>query len=110
MRRGTTPTIRLLTSEDLSGWDRVIVTLKGATTQLDFEKDRLGFSEENGKYVAALTLTQKETFELDKNFKIQVRMVSGKDEEEVAEATEIDTITLDPVLKDGVIHVDTELG
>lgn len=25
MRRGTTPTIRLLTSEDLSVWDRVIL-------------------------------------------------------------------------------------
>lgn len=110
MRRGTTPTIRLLTSEDLSSWDRVIVTLKGAKTQLDFEKDRLGFSEEEGKYVAVLTLTQEETFELDKSFKIQVRMVSGEGAEEIADATEIDTVTIGPVLKDGVIHIDSELG
>ena len=49
MRRGTTPTIRLLTSEDLSAWDRVVVTLKGATEQLDFEKDRLEFSTDDDK-------------------------------------------------------------
>ena len=100
MRRGTTPTLRVTTTIDISQWARVIVTLKG-DKQIDIEKDRLVFDENNPKRFW-FTLTQKETLDVGALAEMQIRILSS---DGVARASDIKTLRFGRILKWGVLNV-----
>lgn len=101
MRRGTTPTIPFQTSVDLSGYERVVLTIKskGKAKQVDIERDRLEFAE--GGF--SVTLTQEETLAFSGKGECQVRFADASG---YAGATSIAEIDFDRILKEGVIGVD----
>ena len=98
MRRGTTPTCTLTVDMDLTGWT-CYVTLKGAGKKLDLEGGRLAVTAGESSTVS-FTLTQKETlaFKAGK-CEVQLRAVNGG----AAVASDIATMTVEPILRDGVL-------
>jgi len=99
VRRGTTPTIRVTTSIDISGFSRIVVTLKG-DAEVDIEKDRLTFDGDNAKRFW-FTLTQRETIDLGPVAEVQIRVVSA---EGMARASDIGKLRFGRILKRGVLH------
>lgn len=96
MRRGTTPTLNFTINNDLTGYARVILTLKGSGKQLDFESERLAVSSDS----LSVTLTQEETLGFRGNAEAQVRAVTS---EGVAVASDICELDFGRILKEGVI-------
>ena len=118
MRRGTTPTYKLVADADLIG-QRVIVTLRGQGNKVDLDGDRLTMEPDvdgGGNAVTNIyfTLTQPETlrFTQPKAYawddpkrlcKVQIRTI---DEHGVANASDMADIDIRPILKDGVISYE----
>lgn len=73
LRRGTTPTLRFETSEDLTSCDRIILTLKGEYGTVNAELPRLDVDAEG----MTIVLTQDETLLLGGNVEAQVRARAG---------------------------------
>lgn len=98
LRRGTTPTIHVDVDVDLTGYPRVVLTIKDKEgTLTDFEKNKLTVTPQ---FVEA-TLTQEQTLAMKPGvLKIQIRAVSPSGK---AVATDIMESYIDPILKDEVI-------
>lgn len=99
MRRGTSPTLKLTTDQDWTGYE-VIVTIEEDSSvtgniELNFEGDRLTI-ENNTIYV---TLTQEETLKFKKKAKIQIKGKRGNN----VIATDISSIPILPILNEEVM-------
>ena len=99
MRRGTSPTLKLTTDQDWTGYE-VIVTIEEDSSvtgniELNFERDRLTI-ENNTIYV---TLTQEETLKFKKKAKIQIKGKRGNN----VIATDISSIPILPILNEEVM-------
>lgn len=100
MIRGTTPTLvfKLDTTIDLEGISVIWVTLKSATAERTYQKDRLAIDIENN--TITLNLTQEDTLDFrgDVDCQIRILLVNNR-----AYASNIKKISLNNILKDGVI-------
>ena len=96
MRRGTSPTLKLTTNQDWTGYE-VIVTIEEQKTgvELNFTGDRLVISGED----IYITLTQEETLKFSNRAEIQVK---GKKDSSVI-ATDISKIPILPILNEEVM-------
>lgn len=97
MRRGTTPTLTFKPSRDISGFARVVLTIKSSRRPLDFERDRMTF--EDGKF--RITLTQEETLALCGPCEVQLRAVTS---DGFAVASNIVSIDAERIIKQGVLE------
>lgn len=95
LRRGTTPTLRFETSEDLTSCDRIILTLKGERGTVQVETPRL---EVDAEGITAY-LTQADTLVLGDPVEVQVRARAGG----VAVASDILTIGFKRILRGGEV-------
>lgn len=106
MRRGTTPTITLTVDKDISdGWT-LYATFRSGMRNVTLENDRMTIElepateTEGDKTLIAVTLTQEETLSLGVgNAEVQVRAIKDG----TAIATDIKTIDVGRIIKDGVI-------
>ena len=99
MRRGTTPAIVLTVDADLTGWT-VYVTLKSHSKQLTILNDGLTMEYANQKTTIAFSLTQQQTLDFSVGTcEVQVRAIHDG----TAIATDIQTLDIGRILKDGVI-------
>ena len=99
MRRGTTPAIALTVDADLTAYT-VYVTLKNGGRELTVTNDALTIEYANQKSTITFALTQQQTL----NFKVgtcEVQVRAIKDG--TAIATDIQTIDVGRILKEGVI-------
>lgn len=96
MRRGTSPTLKLTTNQDWTGYE-VIVTIEEEKTgvELNFTGDRLIIDGED----IYVTLTQEETLKFDKRAEIQAKGRKGSN----VIATDISTIKILPILNEEVM-------
>lgn len=101
MRRGTTPTIPFEVSADLSGYARVVLTMRSRASgkRIDLERDRLSFTEGGFE----VTLTQEETLSMHGEAECQVRFADASG---YAGATDIATVDFDRILREGVLDAD----
>jgi len=104
MRRGTTPTITLTVDADVTG-HAVEVTLRRPfmeplTLTNDPDDNRLAMALDDGKTAIEFTLTQDETLAMHGPVEVQVRAVKNG----VAIATDIGTLDVGRILREGVIH------
>lgn len=96
MRRGTTPTLKLTTDQDWTGYEvRLTIEEKNGGTELTLQQDRLNVS---GTTVYA-TLTQEETLSFNKSAQIQLK--GSKDGTVIA--TDIVNIKVLPILDEEVM-------
>lgn len=104
--RGTTPSITLdVNGVDLSfqdTWPVVVVTLKNGGTQVDLQRDLLDIKHTDDGCSVTFALTQEQTLAFDwmKEVKIQLR---AKDASGRAIATDIASVAVDDIVKDGEI-------
>lgn len=101
MYRGTTPTLelRLKTQIDFGEIDKVYITLASVLNELTISEERCTFDNENK--TIQVTLTQEETLSFNESdIEIQVRM---KLKDGKCYATSIANVSMQKVLKDGVI-------
>lgn len=96
MRRGTNPTLKLVTDQDWTGYE-IIVTLEEVRqgVQLDIKGDRLTISG-NTVYV---TLTQEETLKFQSRVEVQIKGKKGN----TVIATDIMKIKVLPILNEEVM-------
>ena len=99
MRRGTTPTLTLLVNAHIETWT-CYLTLEDGTSEVTFEDDRITKTTVDQKTQLEVTLTQEETLAMPVgNVEVQVRAIkNGK-----AIATNIKTLPIERILKEGVI-------
>lgn len=98
MRRGTTPEYELLVDMDLTGWT-CFVTLRWSEVELDLEEDRLEVTGGEQSTVR-FSLSQEESLRFRPGMaNIQLRAIKDG----VAVATDIATVSVDRILRDGVI-------
>ena len=104
--RGTTPSITLqVTGVDLSlqdTWPVVVVTLKNGGTEIDFQRDLLVIEHTDTGCSVAFALTQVQTLAFDYMKKVSVQL-RAKDASGRAIATDIASVTVDDIIKDGEI-------
>ena len=99
MRRGTTPAIVLTVDADLTGYT-VYVTLKNGGKELTITNDALTMEYANQKTTIAFALTQQQTLDFKVGTcEVQVRAIHDG----TAIATDIQTIDVGRILKEGVI-------
>lgn len=102
IRRGTTPTISVAVDTDLSSWPTIYLSLYGAGSKLDLDKDRLTVTKMATGCTLTATLTQAETLAFTDGQLAQVQ-VRAKSADGSAIATEIGTVNVRGILKDGAI-------
>lgn len=100
MRRGTTPTITLESEFDFTGW-YLYVTIVNGVKSITFENDVLAIKRENEKSKVSFTLTQEQTLAFKSGTMCEVEIRAYKDG--AAVATDIKSVSVDRILKDGVI-------
>ena len=100
MRRGTTPTITLESEFDFTGW-YLYVTIVNGVKSFTFENDSLTMKRENGKSLISFTLTQEQTLSFKSGTMCEVEIRACKDG--AAVATDIKSVSVDRILKDGAI-------
>lgn len=100
MRRGTTPTITLESDFDFTGW-YLYVTIVNGVKSITFENDSLTMKRDNGKSLISFTLTQEQTLSFKSGTMCEVEIRAYKDG--AAVATDIESVSVDRILKDGVI-------
>ena len=99
MRRGTTPTFNItVTGCDLSGADSIFVTFKQGKAQVDKTGDDLAVS---GNKIAVL-LKQEDTLQFDADQKVSMQ-IRIKTNSGTVIASGIKSLTVDEILKEGVI-------
>lgn len=105
MRRGTTPTLELtLTGVDSIASDTLYVTVKQSQKEITKTNDALTVVVGETDTVISLYLTQQETLSLKRGTaEVQVRGISSLGD---AWASDIATINIKEILKDGVITYD----
>lgn len=96
MTRGSTPTIKLITEKNWTGWD-VWVTLEEGNMELTFRDDRI-LLDESGCNVY-VRLTQEETLKFQRSAKVQVK----GEKDGIVEATLIGKIKVYPILNEEVM-------
>jgi hypothetical protein len=104
--RGTTPSIILqVTGVDLSfqdTWPVVVVTLKNGDKEIDFQRDLLDIKHTDTGCQVNFVLTQVQTLAFDSMKQVSVQL-RAKDAAGRAIATDIASVTVDDVIKDGEI-------
>lgn len=103
MRRGTTPTIYVVTNADFSEW-HVELAITNGETSITHSGNELEFkTNEDGKPIICTRLTQEETlrFRTGTQAKVQFRAVNVDEE---AVASEVGTMSVDEILADGIIE------
>lgn len=100
MRRGTTPTIVIESDFDFTDW-HLYVTIVNGVNSITFENDSLTVKRENGKSLISFTLTQEQTLSFKSGTMCEVEIRAYKDG--AAIATDIKSVSVDRILKDGVI-------
>lgn len=105
MRRGTTPTLELtLTGVDAIASDTLYVTLKQSQKEITKTNPDLSVEDGDSASVINLYLSQQETLSLRKGTcEIQVRGINALGD---AWASDIATINIKEILRDGVITYD----
>ena len=99
MRRGTTPAIVLTVDMDITAYT-VYVTLKNGGKQLTVTNDALTMEYANQKTTISFSLTQQQTLDFKVGTcEVQVRAIKDG----TAIATDIQTIDVGRILKEGVI-------
>lgn len=99
MRRGTTPALVLTVDYDLTGWT-VYVTIENRGQELTLTNDRVTISYANQKSTLEMALTQEETLKFGTGTaQVQVRAIHDG----TAIATDIQTVDVGRILKEGVI-------
>lgn len=99
MRRGTTPAIVLTVDMDITAYT-VYVTLKNSGKQITITNDGLTMEYANQKTTVAFSLTQQQTLDFSVgSCEIQIRAIHDG----TAIATNIETISVGRILKNGVI-------
>ena len=99
MRRGTTPAIVLTVDMDLTAY-AVYVTLKSHSKQLTLSNDDVTMEYADSKTTIAFSLTQQQTLDFSVGTcEVQVRAVHDG----TAIATDIQTLDVGRILKEGVI-------
>ncbi|MGF6375129.1 hypothetical protein M2140_000163 [Clostridiales Family XIII bacterium PM5-7] len=91
MRRGTTPTLKLITEQDWTGYD-LRLTLEEGSNEMTFENDRLTV-EASVVYVA---LSQEETLSFNKSVQVQIK----GEKDGIVVATDIVKIKVLPILNE----------
>lgn len=104
--RGTTPNITLnITGVDLSDesvWPTVIVTVENGRSTFDVNRDKLVIAKTDAGCSVIFELTQAQTLLMRKLQKTLVQLRS-KDKDGHATATEIASVAVEDVIKDGEI-------
>ena len=102
MRRGTTPTITCkITGADLSG-SNIYITIQQGGTEITILNPTVETTEDG--CIMVITLTQEQTLRLKKGVAdIQIRWV---DPNGTALATNVAQITVEKILRDGVIEYE----
>lgn len=104
--RGTTPSITLnITGVDLSDasvWPTVIVTVENWRSTFDVNRDKLSFAKTDGGCTVTFELTQAQTLLMRKLQKTLVQL-RAKDADGHAIATEIASVDVEDIVKDGEI-------
>lgn len=98
MHRGTTPEYELIVDMDLTGWT-CYVTLKWSKTEVTLEADRLDVTGGEQSTVR-FSLSQEESLKFRPG-KAHIQLRAIKDG--VAVATDIATVSVGKILKDGEI-------
>lgn len=104
--RGTTPSITLnLTGVDLSDasvWPTVIVTVENGCSTFDMNRDKLAIAKTDAGCTVTFALTQAQTLLMRQlqNTLVQLR---AKDADGHAIATDIASVGVEDVIKDGEI-------
>lgn len=99
MRRGTSPTLKLTTDQDWTGYE-VVVTIEedsaaNGNVELNLEGDRLTIANST----IYVTLTQEETLKFRKKAKVQIKGKKGYN----VIATDISNIPVLPILNEEVM-------
>lgn len=106
IRRGTTPSITLnITGVDLSDasvWPTVIVTVENGSNIFDVNRDRLTIAKTDAGCSVTFALTQAQTLLMHKLQKTLVQL-RAKDVDGHAIASEIASVTVEDIVKDGEI-------
>lgn len=104
--RGTTPNITLnLTGVDLSDasvWPTVIATVENGRSTFDVNRDKLTIAKTDAGCSVTFELTQAQTLLMRKLQKTLVQL-RAKDKDGHAIATEIASVAVEDVIKDGEI-------
>ena len=104
--RGTTPSITLnITGVDLSDasvWPTVIVTVENGSRTFDVNRDKLVIATADAGCSVTFALTQAQTLLMRKIQKTLVQL-RAKDADGHAIATEIASVTVEDIVKDGEI-------
>lgn len=101
MIRGTTPTFVFKMGDDLdmNAIKEVYVTIKSLSKQITFPTDRCALDDT--EHTITVELTQEETLLFETpSAKVQIRILDTND---MAYATPIKEISVDPILQEGVI-------
>ena len=106
MYRGTTPSIALLVAGvDLSfqdTWPVVVVTIKNGGTEIDLQRDLLVIEHTDAGCSVTFVLTQAQTLAMYKSMPMLVQL-RAKDASGRAIATDIASVAVDDIVKDGEI-------
>ena len=100
MRRGTTPTITLTVDADLTGHAVEVTFRRPFMEPLTITNDLLYMTVNDGVTTIMLTLTQQQTLAMHGPVEVQVRAIKNG----VAIATDVGTIDVGRILREGVIH------
>lgn len=99
MRRGTTPAIVLTVDMDITQYT-VYVTLKNRSAEITLSNDSVVMEYDDGKTTLTFALTQEQTLKFGTGTcEVQVRAIHDG----TAIATDIQTIDVNRILKEGVI-------
>lgn len=99
MRRGTTPAIVLTVDMDITSYT-VYVTLKNRSNELTLSNDSVVMEYDDGKTTITFALTQEQTLKFGTGTcEVQVRAIHDG----TAIATDIKTMDVNRILKEGVI-------
>lgn len=102
MYRGTTPTLTIKlnsTGIDFDDIEQAWITLRAGTVSKTFNKDRIIFNETNG--TLQVELTQKDTLAFPPGkVAVQLRILMDGG---ISYASQIKTIDMNPILKEGEI-------
>lgn len=100
MRRGTTPTITLTVDADLTGHAVEVTFRRPFMEPLTITNDQLHMEVADDVTTITLTLTQQQTLAMHGPVEVQVRAARDN----VAIATDIGTIDVGRILREGVIN------
>lgn len=104
--RGTTPSITLnikgVDLSDASVWTTVIVTVENGRSTFDVNRDKLVIAKTDAGCSVTFGLTQAQTLLMRKLQKTLVQL-RAKDKDGHATATEIASVAVEDIIKDGEI-------